>query len=583
MFAGCSVERLSSDDDQGARLVKIEISIPGHLLPGGATRAMSAAAENDVRTIDVVVFDASVSPQTFVEHARGGAATVTQNVDGSYTATFDVQLRAGASRNLVIVANAGSEVESALTGMTTGAAKKIFLDDLTFARTGAWPSAAGSYAPIPMYGETGPVAIAHGSSVSGVRLRRMLGRIDVLNDPSASGIEITQVLLCNYNTVGNIAPRWNNDGAMDNSLPLQPNLPSSPGKQTGAATATGYPATASAQDMEGVIYAFEAQAASDAVESQRHDATCLVIRGRLTGSSGNEQFYRVDFTFDGTTTGTTRGDYMPLLRNHKYVVNIDRATGPGYVSAQEAIDSYTVQSNLRTNIISYDAGEYGGVDYNGKYWVGVGQRQSAITREVQTMRMKCFTNCPTGWIATIAGTPGWLSFASGNSNESGAANDAGAGFVLQAAANNSGVQRSAEILVTAGATRLKVTVVQTADATTALRLLDGLGAATETLNFGYNVGGVVAAKSLHVAWATQNLSCTAIATPGAPPFVHAADSDNPVGTWSGGYGSFSIRPMPGTQSDVTGAVVKSTEVTFRLNDGQGWSIEKTIVLRQGPP
>lgn len=62
---------------------------------------------------------------------------------------------------------------------------------------------------------------------------------------------------------------------------------------------------------------------------------------------------------------------MPLLRNYKYEVKIINAAGIGYDSANEAFNSYSVISNLKTRIISYDEGEMKDINYNGQYYLSM--------------------------------------------------------------------------------------------------------------------------------------------------------------------------------------------------------------------
>ncbi len=389
--------------------VTMIVEIPEPQAP--PTRSMDGTKENYVNEADILVFDVDDSDpanvvETFREHAHGDIIS-NSAADQAYRVELKAKLTAAANSRVVIVSNAGAQVASALSGIAAGTPKKTVLERLKYS-SGPWAASGAmeTFQPIPMYGETGKVDIAFGAKLTGIQLRRIAARIDVNN--MADLFTMERIYLCNYNTIGYIAPKWRTNDGQIVSL-AAPNLPLDPGKQPGAAIYTP-----TSRIMEGEIYTLESAAADDAGESARRNAACLVVEGTY---EGEKNFYRVDFTY-----GTAEGQpvrYMPLLRNYKYQVCIVSAAGRGYATFEEALASYTVPSNLKTRILSYDMSVIKDINFNGQYMLGVSQSTWSLpsleTHTLQeTYKLSVFTDYPLGWVvakiedATDGGPVSWL-------------------------------------------------------------------------------------------------------------------------------------------------------------------------------
>ncbi len=370
--------------------VTLILEIPETRIP--LTRSMDGAKESYVNEADILVFEVNDSNpdnvvETFREYMHGN---VVKNyaVGQAYRVELKAKLAAAPNSRVVVVVNAGAQVASALSGLAAGTPKKAVLERLTYA-SGPWAAngAGGTFQPIPMYGETGKVTLAFGAKFEGIRLQRMAARIDVINHAGAFVME--RIYLCNFNTVGYIAPGWRAaDGQLLTSSVAGPNLPADPGKQPGAAVFTP-----SSQSFTGEIYTQESAAAADADEPARQNATCLVIEGTCDGKKG---FYRVDFTCGQPA------QYMPLLRNYRYEVSITSVEGRGYDTFEEALASYTVPSNLKTRILSYDMGVIKEINFNGQYMLGVSRADyslpaSAALTPAAPYKLSVFTDYAPGW------------------------------------------------------------------------------------------------------------------------------------------------------------------------------------------
>lgn len=149
-------------------------------------------------------------------------------------------------------------------------------------------------------------------------------------------------------------------------------------------------------------------------DASRNDAVCLIIGGRI-----NEEwpmtFYRVDFTKVGGVGEAVK--YLPLLRNHKYVIDITEVSGLGYEGNKEALESYTMLSNLKMRLITYDRDKVKDVVYDGQYMLGVGKSEIEVTQfQNNSYVVDVFTDVPGGWKAIAVSDNDWLKFDDGEGN-----------------------------------------------------------------------------------------------------------------------------------------------------------------------
>lgn len=359
----------NSNPTEGLQEVTFKVILPQYTSPDIPKLRSMGAGEQEIKSLDVLVFDVDGSgSETLTYKYSVRSADISQSGN---TVTFKSWLKATNSYNVAIVANASEvknngsvQLSNVIAGFTEGMTKTAILSALNVRNTSGWLSDySNSYTAIPMYGEIKNPTVTSGT-ISNILLKRMLARIDVEVDTNVTDFILEKVHLCNYNTVGMVTPLKNISplDEVNMSPATVPNieLPGSP--QTGVSDAVIYSGNAVVQD----IYTFESAAASDNNETSRQNATCLIIEGKYKGQT---YFYRVDFTYDNSTSNLS--NYMPLLRNYKYEVKIINAADIGYDSANEAFNSYSVISNLKTRIISYDEGEMKDINYNGQYYLAM--------------------------------------------------------------------------------------------------------------------------------------------------------------------------------------------------------------------
>lgn len=554
--------------------VRFTAEIPGINTP--ATRSMDGTKENEMQTIDVLVFDSS---NQFVEHKQG--QNITQSGTNNEIVNFEAGLSSGTGRSVVVVANARSVI-SGLT-LSAGDSKVSVLQQLQYSHTAKWAAdGAGTYTAIPMVGEVTGLTIASGGTVSGISLTRMLARIDVKS--TTTDFILERIHLCNYNTNGRIAPTWDMNGTIQSGVSTAPNLPGNPGKNT--TTPLAY--TPSSQTYEGEIYTFESASASDESgidHTDRKNATCLVVEGKYNGTT---YFYRIDFTKeDPSITDPTRVPYMPLLRNHKYVIDIKSAAGIGYTTLTEALASYTLPSNLKTRLIYYDMSEVKDIVYNGQYFLGVSNKDIKLPRNAQTVSgsdntLIITTDNPSGWkienIRITAGAANWLT----TDITSGTAGATGTPVKLLMG-SNSGAIRTAEIDLSAGRLSYTVKVTQTLATKLRLEVLDGTGTTPVTeLVF---AGQAPMPQKFQMQWEPTDLSVVSMPnTVGDAAFEFTANNIPNSITDPSGTKSFTIQPTAITSSDlsVNPFFERASSYDFTITEGAN-SMTKTLVLRQYVP
>lgn len=468
-LTGCVQEEFESIPPQTGSGVRFTLTVPDVEMPSVSSRTMAgtgvAKKEDEIKTVDILVFDASKTPAVYLEWVSGTG--VTQDLaNNNSTVNFSAVLSpTTASTCIVVVANRelGAIASEFRKGETT---KDKVMEDLLHSHTGKWTadgSSADGYTRIPMYGEKEVAKITPSmNSITGINMKRMLARIDIRN--SASNFTVEEVYLANYNTIGYIAPAWDADGKLKDPAPDDPNLPADGGKKTEEGDAILYSVSGNTP-YNGEIYTFEAPAAVDAGgvgqdgASSRKEAVCLIVKGKI--GNGKSTFYRVDFTKTGKIGEEV--EYLSLKRNYKYIITVTEASGIGYESFREALASYTVMSNLKFRVIHYDREKVKDVVYNGQYMLGVGESEISVTQHQNNgYAINVFTDHPGGWKATVTEGNDWLGFSAGTATVSGVANE-DTQLLLRIPYYHNGIigtTRTATVTLTAGRLTYDIKVTQ---------------------------------------------------------------------------------------------------------------------------
>lgn len=462
LFTGltaCSEDNdpLISGDGTTEQEIKFSLSLPGMNRPL-LSKALTASDENKIADIDILVFDVDDNNNETFSYHRAVTSTITQGGTDNQEVSFKTWLKRGNNQNIVLIANARPVVNTIISSIAEKGSKADILKKLVISRTGSWPS--DSSLPIPMYSETGKTdihAVANTNPPLNMQLLRMLARIDVKN--LAANFELQEVYLCNASMSGYISPEWNTKGNIAFGA-TTPNLPPSFSKQS------PLPYTVLSETLEREIYTFESAEATDTNghdNVNRKNSTCLVLKGLYSGKS---YYYRIDFTYpDPAATDPSSIKYMPLLRNYKYEIDITRAEGIGYSSIQDAINSYTVSSNLKTRILWYDEAKAKDISYNGQYMLALTDDSFLFEPGTTDMPIEITTDYPKGWeidpVNGIKNADGssassWLTV----NTFSGAANSTPVIIAVADIPQNIAV-RAGYIEITSGRLRADIEIIQT--------------------------------------------------------------------------------------------------------------------------
>ena len=457
-ITGCVSDKLDVPDVPRESVI-IEMRVPGFEIP--VTRSIEGSkGEAEVQTLDMLIFDKSTPSAKLIRNIK--VTDFTPETSGSeYKVKYRLALTQDEAGAVVIVANASAEVDAALVKHPIGSEKQAILEALKFSTSAdkdgsyKWNVAIPGYTPIPMYGEVSVDGIAPGGTVN-AELLRMLARIDVENEVKGSIFKLEKIYLVSYNTSGYVAPAWDASNGIlipnpyaDNKNPMIPNPAGKQAATLDAAMEYGYKQEDDVAGalLAGEIYTYEAvKTAKDDVKN----GTCLILGGKYLGK---DYFYRVDFTQKMESPATV--EFMPLYRNHKYVVSITSVEGIGYETFESALHSSTVLSNLKTTILVVDMAGINNIVYDGQFFMGTESRlldmPYGVTRQ---LHHRVSSDYHGEWKAEVlnAGGTTWLTFPGNKSVMNGVdINQTGLDLVITAiSAPGGGNHVNGKIVFTAG-------------------------------------------------------------------------------------------------------------------------------------
>ena len=329
----------------------LEVRIPGILTP--KTYSMSTTDEEKIGELTLLVYKDVSGNKLLDQKYKLASSDFTDHKNGSMTAKVNIQT--GKYDCLVLIANANTKLEgisvnSDITQLST----------LEYANnTGAWDAATS----IPMSAlleapATNGLDITNSRTFKGLVLTRMLARVDIVNR-AAANFTLNKVHLYNMNSNGYIL----SDKTKYEASPKQPNLPGTLTKIANPLT-YNFSTLATGTTMEREMYIFEAAEPTMAGIA----ASARII---LEGTYNNQTyFYPIDFTYPATDGGVTKGDFIPVLRNHKYVFTINKVSGAGYTAANDALNAQASFTNIDVKVLVIDD-DFTDVYYNGKNFLAV--------------------------------------------------------------------------------------------------------------------------------------------------------------------------------------------------------------------
>lgn len=355
LLAGCTDEQMVGGVSQTKiASLRLNLDVPVEMSPAIGTRAMTSQDEKtiDLNTLQVLIFEEMAIGEVFRYKAE-----ITEKTGLSAT------VKVNASENnekyrLVVLANA------TLTGtLNDGDLKTDVLKQFTFNCAGKWNAGGGSASePIPMWGECmTPFTITNNETVP-VLLHRALARVDVgllfqngsENNPTevVAGLDDFKIKSIRVYRTKNKAYAGS-DKIVGNASATSPVIPAdakynlpTPSDDIREADENPlvYELPVAADKYVREIYIPESFDVAGSVTPTMDNVPCLVVGGYYGKNNTTEEtFYRADFAFyaDGRVD-----EYRPILRNHRYVFDIQSVSGSGFKEPEKALKSINAKMIL---------------------------------------------------------------------------------------------------------------------------------------------------------------------------------------------------------------------------------------------
>lgn len=362
--------RSVADDVEKEALVTFTIHSPSAVFPSAFIT--DNVLESEVKDVSVLVFN---TDNTFYYTAYG----VNINNENPLTKTFDVRLPTG-TWHFMVLANARTQ-KSTLSELKEGMPLDEAIEKLLIHRKKEerWDSSVNDFY-IPMWGNIKTQTIDENNTSIEVSLVRMLAKVEVTLAESVKNFELTSVSLYNYYTQGKIIPTNYEDacwtsGHIDNTYP---SVDSHWEKEKGPLS---YPAINNA--CVGLIYTFEAEKGT---KENHIKNTCLVIGGKYKEQQ-TETYYRVDFA---NYNGMQVANYLDVLRNHNYEVDILGVSSSGFVDKEDALGS-TV-ANITATVTPWIDMMCENVIYCGAYYMAFSTRSLQFKERGEKLEVIIHTN-----------------------------------------------------------------------------------------------------------------------------------------------------------------------------------------------
>lgn len=411
----------------------VSLTIEGMELNSLKTRSLTQAGENEINEDNIRVFVFDKDGKFSYEALVVAFAPTNEKKDQGTMTLFAKNTPSGNTSTFVMLANVSSAVEADdLEGKT----QEEVLDLFTFnmPADGEWNDGE-----LPMWGTSGAIRVDHSSGavpkLGTIYLIRAVARVDVglklsntaegasqFNEKAEGidGIKLTDIYFYNTNAKGRVAP-FKDEATWDASgrKAKQPSLP------VPAPTMINRIDRTSAIEDEKIllrdIYVPEAantpvkatQGANGETlpedDTENYLKRPYIIVG-LVGADKNKPekktFFRIDYLKRTGSEASATYEYLPLLRNYRYLVNITNVNGPGFDKEEDAQKGPA--ANIMYDVVVWSESTMSNVQYDGQYMLGVSNDQFTFYREGGSLTAKVQTSWPEGF--KVEGLPDWIDY-----------------------------------------------------------------------------------------------------------------------------------------------------------------------------
>lgn len=357
LTAGLGACQTKLDDEPPAGDISGESEVELSIVSNSATRSTeySTSDENIIDNLDVLLFDAE---KKFV------CWRTTFKVNGKLRTTLPV----GSGYDAYFLANCRSFIEKMLPDETAISQYKgkadweVFKNALIDTNPQRLLQSSASFTSLPMWGILKSQEVKDGviNYWPLLSLIRSVASVDIY---VAAGIDNFMLQDATLYYVPDKGFLGNSPG---NIVDNQAHSAYSPeGMKTSLSLESDNYNTVN-RSIANKLYLYD-NATHDETETQKH--TRLIIGAEYNGT---KYYYPVDFE------DTDTGEFIEIIRNKKYVFNINSASGPGYTDKETAAGQPSIHLNV--NIIDWDmtAGQIG---TSGNYYLWIEKREAALYRE----------------------------------------------------------------------------------------------------------------------------------------------------------------------------------------------------------
>lgn len=383
--------------------VPLEFSFESSEMLTPQTRALSEIGENQINQSKtrMLVF---ADDGTFVYEAKITSITPTVENQSEGQVKLLAKDSGGTKHTFVMLVNVDSSVE-----VNSGDLISNVLKEFTFTTDGTW-----SDGTLPMWGEVTAVVNHTESSVpqlGTIHLIRAVARVDIgLNltkdgttqfNEKANGIEgvtLTRVRLYNTNQRGLVAPEKSNWDAT-NRKALQTSLP------TNITNIETIDKSGDIQDGKLILREiYLPEAANDNSTTTDYLTRPYIIVGMTVNNK--ETYYRIDYLKKNGDEPNATYDYLPLLRNHRYLVNITGVGGLGFDTIEDAQKGPA--ANIMYDVQVWNESKMTNVQYDGQYMLAVNPDKLTFYKDGGKLTSTIHTSFPKGF--SIEGLPDWINY-----------------------------------------------------------------------------------------------------------------------------------------------------------------------------
>ena len=442
MLSSCFEQNLF--DPSGGPLAKGNVELTMQLkTPGGfgsETKGLTESQESNIH--DILVFAFRNGTLSYVKEGK-------EITNSGSEKSFKVELKASDNPSetyqLMVLANSKAAVATVLGAGLDGLNNQSYDQVQAALKTTETDKMCLDRGSIIMWGETKYLEVTSTKPIPSIQLLRSIARIDVGLNGTYSGNTVTwgtlpnfklaQVLVYRYNTDYSLVPLTGKRTAENNKVTDHSAISSS---KTAVSQKLTYTANSSSNTSVRDIYVAESDIKMTPTGSSgdaNHAERMALVVGGYYDNAPNLSYYRLDFI------GKEKS-LLNVLRNHWYRFNIQRVSGSGYSTPDEAYNSQAI--NMSVEVLQWDDAGMEDIVFDGQHYISMDNKQVAFDQTGNAKLSNTITLKTNGGALTIG--EGFTATASANVYE-----DASKHFTITVTGTNEGDQKESIYTLTLSA------------------------------------------------------------------------------------------------------------------------------------